>query len=171
MSRAVSRAISSSSSVGTEPESPARLVRSPVRVISGVLLALARACPAVRMSAYGHAVAEGGYGRGDLQEPVVLGYAFAAGRGTGLEVAAAGTDSQVGDEVVLGLAGPVRDELPVAGLAADGHGLQRLGHGADLVEFDQRGVADAARDGACDDGRVGAEDVVADQLRGAAQTG
>ena len=47
---------------------------------------------AVRMSAYGHAVAEGGYGRGDLEEAVVLGHSFAAGRGTGLEVAAAGAD-------------------------------------------------------------------------------
>src|SRR5436190_16776178 len=102
--------------------------------------------PAVRMSAYGHAVAEGGYGRGDLQEAVVLGHAFAAGRGTGLEVATAGADGQVGDEVVLGFAGAVRDEPPVAGLAADGHGFEGLGHGADLVELDQRGVADAARD-------------------------
>ena len=47
---------------------------------------------AVRLSGYGHAVAEGGYGRGDLQEAVVLGHTFAAGRGTGLEVAAAGAD-------------------------------------------------------------------------------
>src|SRR6202035_2266682 len=82
-----------------------------------------------------------------------------------------GADGQIGDEVVLGFAGAVRDELPVAGLPADGHGLHRLGYGADLVELDQRGVGDAARDGAGDDGRVGAEDVVADQLRGAAQAG
>src|ERR1700751_2003413 len=136
MSRAVSRAISSSSSVGTEPESPAWRVLSPIRVISGCSSRWPEPGPAVRLSAYGHAVAEGGYGRGDLQEAAVLGHAFAAGRGTGLEVPAAGADSQVGDEVVLGFAGPVRDELPVAGLAADGHGLQRLGHGADLVELD-----------------------------------
>src|SRR5207248_182011 len=89
--------------------------------LRGLLLALARTGLAVRTSAYGHAVAEGRYGRGDLQEAVVLGHALAAGRGTGLEVAAAGADGQVGDEVVLGFAGPVRDELPVAGLAADDH--------------------------------------------------
>jgi hypothetical protein len=32
----------------------------------------------------------------------------------------------------------VGDELPVSGLAADGHGLEGLGDGADLVELDQR---------------------------------
>src|SRR5437868_10765044 len=90
MSRAVSRAISSSSSVGTEPESPAWLVRSPVGVISGCSSRWPEPGPAVRTSAYGHAVAEGGYGRGDLQEAVVLGHPLPAGRGTGLEVAAAG---------------------------------------------------------------------------------
>ncbi len=37
--------------------------------------------------------------------------------GAGLEVTAAGADGRVGDEVVLGLAGAVGDELPVAGLA------------------------------------------------------
>src|SRR5690348_5646412 len=155
MVRAVPRAISSSSSVGCA---------RPFGSSQGCSSRWPEPGPAVCMSAYGHAVAEGGYGRGDLQEAVVFGHAFAAGRGTGLEVAAAGADSQVGDEVVLRFAGAVRDELAVAGLAADGHGLQRLGHGADLVELDQRGVADAARDGAGDDGRVGAEDVVADQL-------
>jgi hypothetical protein len=52
-----------------------------------------------------------GGGRGDFQDAVVLGHAFAAGRGTGLEVAAAGADGQVGNEVVFGFAGAVRDDL------------------------------------------------------------
>jgi hypothetical protein len=61
------------------------------------------------------------------------------------------------------------DELPVPGLAADGHGLQGLCGRADSVELDQRRVADPPDDAAADDRRVGAEDVVADQLHGTAQ--
>ena len=75
------------------------------------------------------AVAQPRFGDGDLQQPVVLGHAFAAGRSAGLAAAAAGADGQVGDEVVLGLARSVRDELSASRVPADGHGLERLGHG------------------------------------------
>ena len=54
--------------------------------------------------------------------------------------------------------------LPVAGPAADGHRFQGFGDGADLVELDQRRVARSRGDGAGDDGWVGAEVVVADEL-------
>jgi hypothetical protein len=74
------------------------------------------------LPARGHAVAKAGRAGGDFQQPVVLGDAFPPGWGAGLQMAAAGAHGQVRDEVVLGLAGPVRDELPVAGLAADRHG-------------------------------------------------
>src|ERR1035438_6253283 len=83
----------------------------------------------------GHAVAEVRRGDGDLQEPVVLGHALAAGRGAGLQVAAAGAHGEVGDEGVLGFAGAVGDELPVPCLPADSHRLQGLGDGADLVDL------------------------------------
>jgi hypothetical protein len=53
----------------------------------------------------GHAVTEDRCG-GDLHQPVVLGHALAAGGGAGLQVAAAGAHGQVGDEVILGFAGP-----------------------------------------------------------------
>ena len=42
--------------------------------------------------------------------------------------------------------------------------LQRLRDGADLVQLDQDGVPDAAVDGLLENARVGAEDVVTDQL-------
>src|ERR1700689_1504420 len=71
---------------------------------------------------------------------------------------------EVGDEGVGSLAGTVGDELGVSGVPADGHGLERLGHGADLVDLDQRGIGDAGRDGRADDFGVGDEDVVADEL-------
>ena len=63
------------------------------------------------------------------------------------------------------------DELPVAGPAAHGHRLKRLGDGADLVELDQRGVRDAPADGIGDDGRVRAEIVVTDEFHHPAQAG
>jgi hypothetical protein len=77
---------------------------------------------------------------------------------------AASSDGEVGDERVIRLARAVRDELPVAVPATGRHGLQGLGDGADVVELDQRGVADPALDGTGDDRRVGAEDVVTDNL-------
>jgi hypothetical protein len=108
-----------------------------------------------------HAVAEAGRG-GDLKQAVVLGGALTAGGSTRLEMAAASADGEVGDERVLRLAGAVLDELPVASLAADRHGLVGLRDSADLVELDQRGIGDPAPDGAGDDRRVGTEVVVSD---------
>src|ERR1700757_2294547 len=70
-----------------------------------------------------HAVAQARLGGSDLEQPVVLGGALAAGRSAGLEVAAAGADGEVGDEAVVGFPGAVRDELPVPGPAAERHGL------------------------------------------------
>ena len=49
--------------------------------------------------------------------------------------------------------------------------VQRLGHRADLFELDQRRVRNAAPDGVGDDGWVGAEIVVTDQLNRGAQAG
>src|SRR5664279_4009233 len=100
----------------------------------------------------------------DLDQPVVLGHPFAAGRRAGLELAAAGAHREIGDEGVLGLAGAVRDHPPVAGVAADRHRRQRLGDRADLVELDQRRVPDPLADRRGDDLRVGDEVVVADEL-------
>src|ERR1700684_404214 len=87
-----------------------------------------------------HAVAQAGVGGGDLQQPVVLGDPFAASRGAGLQVTAAGADREVSDEGVAGLPRPVGDELAVPGRTADRHRLKRLGDRADLVQLDQRRV-------------------------------
>jgi hypothetical protein len=54
----------------------------------------------------GQAVGQVGDGL-DLDQPVVLGGAFAPGRGAGLDLAAAAGHGEVSDEGVLGFAGPV----------------------------------------------------------------
>ena len=56
------------------------------------------------------------------------------------------------------------DERSVAGVAGDADRLKRFGEGADLVELDEDRVGDAGRDAAAEDGGVGDEDVVADEL-------
>lgn len=58
----------------------------------------------------------------------------------------------------------MRDHLGVAGVAADTDGLQGLGDGADLIDLDQRGVADPPVYRFGDEGGVSDEDVVAHQL-------
>src|SRR5690606_28938855 len=108
---------------------------------------------------------------GDAKHSVVLGDSFAAGRCSGLELSATGGDGEVGDEGVGGLSGAVGDHLRVDGLAADGEGVESFGDGADLVDLDQGGVADVLADGVADDGGVGDEDVVADELGPVAEPG
>ena len=86
----------------------------------------------------------------DLKQAVVLGDALAAAGGAGLDLAAAHGHGEIRHEGVFGLAGTMRDDEAPARVAAKIDGLNRLGHGADLVEFDQHGVRgfflDAARD-------------------------
>src|SRR6266536_38608 len=82
----------------------------------------------------------------------------------------AGAGGEVGDEGVFGFAGAVGDHLRPAGAAAQAHGFEGLGDGADLVDLDQGGVAGAALDGLANDGGVGDEDVVADELDTAAKS-
>jgi hypothetical protein len=108
---------------------------------------------------------------GDFQQPVVFGDPLAPGRCPGFQLPAAGADGEVGDEGVGGLTGPVRHQLGVPAAPARRDRLQRLGDGADLVDLDQRRVPDAAGDGVGDDGRIGDEDVVADELDPVAQPG
>ncbi len=58
----------------------------------------------------------------------------------------------------------MRDHRSVAGLVRERDRLERLGERADLVELDQDRVRDAGVDPAAQDGGVGNEDVVADDI-------
>src|SRR5680860_631625 len=109
--------------------------------------------------------------RSNLQQAIVFGNPLAPSRGARLHVAGARPHRQVRDERVWGLARPVRDELRIARLPADPLGLESLGDGPDLVDLDQRGVADLAGDRLRDDGRIGDKDVVTHELQTVAQPG
>jgi len=87
----------------------------------------------------------------DLDQPVVFGDALTTGGGTGFDLAAAGGDDQVGDETVRGFTGTVGHHLLLASLLAHTHRLECFTDGADLVQFDQGGIADAISDRLGDD--------------------
>ena len=100
----------------------------------------------------------------DAQQAVVLGHALGTGRGAGLDLAAVQGDGQVGNGGVLGLAGAVGHHRLVAVVVRQGDGLEGLRQGADLVDLDQQGVGCVLLDALGQAGRVGDEEVVADQL-------
>jgi len=58
----------------------------------------------------------------------------------------------------------MRDHARVTGVAGYAYGLQGLRHGPDLVELNESGICHVLRDRAANDGRVGHEVVVADDL-------
>ena len=78
---------------------------------------------------------------------------------------------EVGHERVLGLAGTVGDDETPARPTAEMDGGDSLGHGADLVEFDQRRIAGLLLDRPGDEAGVGDQVVVADDLDLVAQRG
>ena len=87
----------------------------------------------------------------------------------GFDLAGAGGDGQVGDEDVGGLARAVADDRGVFPFLGVVDGGQRFGHGADLVELDQDGVADSFGHGFADDRRIGDEHVIPHELHPTAQ--
>src|SRR4029077_19822909 len=100
----------------------------------------------------------------DAQKLVVLGDAVSAGGGSGLDLACAHGDDEIGQESVLGLAGAVRDNRSVTRLARHFDSFDGLAYATDLVQLDEDGVADAFRNAARENLRVGNENVVTHQL-------
>src|SRR5262245_7020068 len=100
----------------------------------------------------------------DAQELVVLGGALPARGRARLDLSEVQGHGEIGDEGVFGLAGTVRQDRRVAGRAGQGDGAQRLGQSPDLIRLDQNGVGDPFLDSFPQDGRVGDEQVVADEL-------
>ena len=100
----------------------------------------------------------------DAQELVVFGDAVGAGGGAGFDLAGAHGDYEIGEEGVFGFAAAMGDDGGVVGLASHFDGFDGFGDGADLIELDQDGVADAFGDAAGENFRVGDENIVADEL-------
>ena len=82
----------------------------------------------------------------DAQQLVVFGDAVAAAGRAGLDLPRRRADGQVRDRAVLGLAGAVRDDRGVAGVARHRDRVERLRHGADLIQLHEQRVADAFGD-------------------------
>ncbi len=100
----------------------------------------------------------------DAQQLVVLGNALAACRSTGLDLAAADGNREVGDGGVLGLAGTVAHHRLVAVAVSEIDGVEGLGQGADLVDLHQECVGRTLDDAFFEALGVGDEEVVADEL-------
>lgn len=96
----------------------------------------------------------------NTEDLVQLGQTLGAARSTGLDLARAETDSNVGNGDILGLTGAVgHHDTPVVGVGVLG-GLDRLGQRTDLVDLEQESVAGLELDGLLDTDRVGHGQVV-----------
>src|SRR5215213_4373580 len=76
----------------------------------------------------------------DPQQLVVLGHSVGTRRSPGLDLAAVGCHSEVGDRRVLSLAGTVAHHATEAGPVGKINSVQGLGQRSDLVDLDQQGT-------------------------------
>ena len=106
--------------------------------------------------------AEAGVGFGDADELVVFRDAFATRERTGFDLAGAEADGEVSDGDIFGFTGTVRHDSVEASALSKHDSVDGLGEGADLVGFDEDGVATLFVDAALEEFGVGHEEVVAD---------
>ena len=90
-------------------------------------------------------------------------------RGTGLDLSTAHGHSEVGDERIFGLSGPMQDHEAPSGLPAQINGLDGLSDGTDLVVLDPHGVSGLFFHASGDEFRVRDVQVVTNYLDCAAQ--
>ena len=96
----------------------------------------------------------------NTEDLVQLGQTLGAARSTGLDLARAETDSNVGNGDILSLTRAVgHHDTPVVGVRVLG-GLDRLGQRTDLVDLEQKSVAGLELDGLLDTEGVGHGQVV-----------
>ena len=100
----------------------------------------------------------------DAQELVVFRHAVGSAQTAGLDLAAIGRHSNVGDGRVLGFAGTMRDDGGVSVSFGQFDAIKRLGERADLVQFDENRIGHAHFDAFAQEFRIGHEIVVADEL-------
>jgi hypothetical protein len=96
----------------------------------------------------------------DAQDLVELGETLASCGGTGLDLSAPDADDDIGDGHVFRFAGAVRHhDAPSSGEGIFG-GLNSFGDGADLVDFEEEGIAGLELDGLFDERGVGDSQVI-----------
>src|SRR5262249_54164025 len=76
----------------------------------------------------------------DAQKLIVFGGAMGSGRRAGFDLPEIGSDGEVGDGRVLGLARAMRNDRGVAGLVSHFDRRKRFGERADLIDLDQDGI-------------------------------
>ena len=100
----------------------------------------------------------------DAENLVELGETLGSAGGTGLDLAGADADDDVGDGNVLSLAGAVGDhDTPAVGVRVLGS-LDGLGKGSDLVDLEEERIGRLELDGLLDAERVGDGQVVSNDL-------
>ena len=105
----------------------------------------------------------------NAQKLIVLGDAFTAAGGAGLDLTGIERHRQVGDGSVLCLAGTVGYNGGIPGLMSHIDGLHGLRNRADLVEFDENGIAAFFFDALAQTLGIGDKQIVSHQLNLAAQ--
>ena len=108
----------------------------------------------------------GFFGKFDFNahEAVVLGDAVCTAQGTGLDLAAVGSNCDVGNGGVLGFAGTVAGDGGVTVTVSHLNGVEGFGKGTNLVDLDEDGVACTHLDALLEVLDVGYEEVVANEL-------
>src|ERR1035437_10761322 len=81
----------------------------------------------------------------DAEKLVVFADAIGTASRASLDLAGAGSNREVRDEGVFGLAGAVADDAGVPVASAEFEGFERLGDRANLIDLDQDGVRSEER--------------------------
>jgi len=100
----------------------------------------------------------------DTEDLVELGKTLGTSRGTGLDLASAETDNNVGNGDILGLTRTVRHHDTPASAKGILGGLDGLGDGTDLVDLEEKGVASLGLDGLLDELGVGDGQIVTGRI-------
>ena len=108
---------------------------------------------------------------GNAEELVVLGETLGAARSTGLDLAGAKSDDQIGDESVFGLTGAMGNHDSPSLVVRHLAGVDGLSDRADLVNLEQQSVAALLVNSRLDALGVGHEKIITDDLNGATEVG
>ena len=100
----------------------------------------------------------------NAEKLVVLGRSLATAGSSGLDLASAKTNSEIGDVVVLGLSRSVAGHDAPSVLLGKLDGIDRLGDGTDLVDLKEQAVGRSLLNGLLDLNGVGDGEVVANNL-------
>lgn len=96
----------------------------------------------------------------NAEDLVELGETLRAGWGTGLDLASAETDNDIGDGDIFSLARAVGDHDAPSSTESVLGGLNGLGDGTDLVDLEQEGVTGLELDSLLDELGVGDSQVI-----------